>query len=254
MTPPRRPDARRVGSVARAASVLDVLAAAGELGTNELGRRIGTTPSTASRLLATLEGAGLVAYAPSTGRYRLGAHLIELGNAALARLDLRDVARPHLTALVDATGETATLSIPGERDAVTVDFVQSPSLVQGVARIGRPSVAHATATGKVALAFSARPPRLETPLERFTERTIVDPALLEQELAAVRARGFAEARGEREPDLNAVAAPVRDARGELVAIVGIQGPASRFRGARLHEAARLVVERARDLSAALSGR
>jgi IclR family acetate operon transcriptional repressor len=164
---------------------------------------------------------------PDSGRYRLGLRLIALGNAVLARLDLREVARPHLRALVDETGETATLSAPGDPDAITVDFVQSASSVQSVATLGRPSVAHATAAGKVALAFGdvALPPGR---LHAFTERTIVDRAALGNEVERVRGQGWAQALGEREEELNALAAPVRESRGELAAVLGIQGPASRF--------------------------
>ena len=145
----------------------------------------------------------------------------------LARLDLREVARPHLQALVAKTGETATLSAPGEVDAITVDFVQSAASVQSVARVGRPSVAHATATGKVLLAFGSA----ELPagaLKVYTPRTITDRARLAAELERVRRLGCAEAVGEREAHLNAIAAPVFDARGELAAIMGLQGPSSRF--------------------------
>ena len=129
-------------------------------------------------------------HVPETGRYRLGLRLIALGNAVLARLDLREVARPHLRALVEETGETATLSAPGDPDAITVDFVQSASSVQSVARVGRPSVAHATATGKVALAFGdvALPPGR---LHAFTGQTIVDRATLAREIERVRGQGWA---------------------------------------------------------------
>jgi len=128
-----QPAIRLVGSVQRAFAVVDALADAdGELGTNEIARRTGVNASTVSRLLATLAAGGVVEHVQETGRYRLGHRLVELGNVVLARLDLRQIARPHLHALVDSTGETATLSAPGERDAVTVDFVQSPFSVQGV--------------------------------------------------------------------------------------------------------------------------
>lgn len=208
--------------------MLDELAGEpGELGTNEVARRIGIDPSTASRLLATLEAARLVEQVPASGRYRLGLRLLELGNAALARLDLRGAARPHLERLVEETGETATLSVPGERDAVTVDFVQTSSSVQSVARLGRPSVAHATAAGKVLLAFGDVP--LPTGrLESFTRRTLTDPQKLAAAVERVRARSWAEAAGERERDLNAIAAPVFGADGRLAGILGIQGPEGRF--------------------------
>jgi IclR family acetate operon transcriptional repressor len=216
-----------VAAVERAAAALDLLARHEELGTNDLARRIGVNPSTASRLLATLEAARLVEYVPGSGRYRLGLRLLELGNAALARLDVREVARPHLETLVAETGETATLSVPGEREAVTVDFVQSGSSVQSVARLGRPSVAHATATGKVLLAFAdvSLPPG---PLERFTQRTVTDRRKLAAEVERVRAQGWAEAAGERETDLNAIAAPAFAVDQRVAAILGLQGPEGRF--------------------------
>ena len=80
---------------------------------------------------------------------------MRLSSHALGGVDLRAVARPHLDELVDETGETATLSMPGDPDAMTVDFVLSRASVASVVRVGRPSIAHATATGKVMLAFAA---------------------------------------------------------------------------------------------------
>ena len=112
---------RPVGSVARALALLDALAE-GPAGVNALARRIGVNPSSASRLLATLERGGLVEREPG-GPYRLGLHLVALADRVLARLDVRDLARPQLRALVEATGETATLSVPDGEEAVTVDFV-----------------------------------------------------------------------------------------------------------------------------------
>ena len=249
-----KPATRRVAAVERAVALLDALAdGSAELGTNELARRTGLHPSSVSRLLATLTAAGLVEHVEASGRYRLGLRLLDLGNAVLARLDLREVARPHIHALVEATGETATLSAPGDPDAFTVDFVQSASSVQSVARLGRPSVAHATATGKVALAYGgiALPPGR---LERFTARTKVDRAELEAEVEHVRAQGWAGAVGEREDELNALAAPVRGSRGELVAILGVQGPASRFGEQAMARALDPLLARARAISNALGWR
>lgn len=247
-----RPTTRRVAAVERAAALLGTLAAE-ELGTNELARRAGLHPSSVSRLLATLAESGLVEQEAETGRYRLGLRLIELGNAVLARLDLREVARPQLRALVEETRETVTLSAPGDPDAITVDFVLSPSSVQGVARVGRPSVAHATATGKVALAFG----EVQLPpgrLRAFTGRTIADRAALTREIERVREQGWAQAVGEREDDLNAVAAPVHGSRGELAAVVGIQGPASRFDQEGMARALEPLLTRAGAVSHALGWR
>lgn len=246
------PAERHVAAVERAVAVLDVLALGGELGTNEIARRTVMNASTVSRQLATLVAAGLVAHVEASGRYRLGPRLVELGSAALAGLDVRELARPHLRALAAATGETVTLSVPGDPDAITVDFVQSPASVQSVARIGRPSVAHATAVGKVALAFGAAA-LPSGALRAYTPRTISDRDVLAAELARVRARGYAKALGEREEDLNAIAAPVLGPQAALVAVLGVQGPAARFSGSALRAAREPLLAHAAAVSRALGG-
>jgi DNA-binding IclR family transcriptional regulator len=248
---------RPVASVARALALLDELGASPEgLGVNELARRIGVNASTASRLLATLERGRIVERAPGGGPYRLGLRLVALADGVLARLDVRDVARPRLRALVAATGETATLSVPGRGEAVTVDFVPAESSVVSVARLGRPSVGHATAAGKVVLAFArdgdADGLSAEEPA-RFTDRTIVDADALADEIASVRARGWAQAAGEREADLNALAAPVFGRGGELVAVLGLQGPAARLTEERRAEVLPVLLDAATELSRALGG-
>jgi DNA-binding IclR family transcriptional regulator len=246
-----KPAVRHVAAIERAIGVLEALAdEGGDLGTNELARRTGVNASSVSRVLATLSAGSYVEHVEETGRYRLGLRLLQLGNVVLGNLDLRRVARPHLESLVAETGETATLSVSGERDAVTVDFVQSGSSVQSVARLGRPSVAHATATGKVLLAFGGVP--LPTgPLERFTPRTLTDPRKLATAVERVRAQGWAEAAGERERDLNAVAAPIFGAEGRLAGILGLQGPGGRFDRNARRAAVGPLIARANAVSKAL---
>jgi IclR family acetate operon transcriptional repressor len=254
-----------VGSVARATQLLDVLAASDTpLGVNELARRIGVNASTASRLLATLQDAGLVMRTDS-GPYRLGLRLVTLSERVLASLDVRALARPLLARLVAETGETATLSVPGETEAITVDFVPSPSSVVSMARVGRPSVSHATAAGKVMLAYAGGQSGGARPgpgggggpgpvsFARFTPRTITEPGALADELDAVRARGWAEAVGEREADLAALAAPAFGRHGELAAILGVQGPVSRLPAAARRSLREPLLGAAADLSLALGG-
>lgn len=245
-----RPASRQVASVARAVQILDELARArGELGTNEIARRTGINVSTISRILATLADGGLVEHVPSTGRYRLGLGVVRLASAANDGLDIRSLARPCLTELAAALAETATLSVPGEHEAFTLDFVQSPLSVRSVAEIGRISVAHATAVGKVLLAHGGTVP--PGPLKRFTERTIVDRSALEAEVERIREQRWAQALGEREEDLNAVASPVLDRTGALVAILGVQGPAGRFGPREMRRAVELQMEQAALIAAAL---
>ncbi len=197
------------------------------LGVNELARRIGVSPSTASRLLGTLETAGMV-QRDAQGPFRLGLALVTLADRVLSRMDVRALARPVLVELMERTGETATLSVPGEREAITVDSVPSRSSVVSMARLGRPSVAHATAVGKVMLAFGGGPMPRERDLRALTPRTITDRAKLAQEVLRVRQRGYGTVFGEREQDVNAIAAPVFDRAGGLAAILGLQAPSNRL--------------------------
>ncbi|MGI8714847.1 MAG: IclR family transcriptional regulator [Solirubrobacteraceae bacterium] len=262
MTLERPPDlagasgSRSVGSVARAVALLDALATSDSgLGVNELARRIEVNASTASRLLATLLEAGLVTRSDG-GPYRLGLKLLALSDRVLAQLDVRQLARPLLAQLVAQTGETATLSVPGDGEAITVDFVPSPSSVVSMAWVGRPSVSHATAVGKVMLAFAADhgpPGQAGQVLARFTERTITDRDTLAREVAAVRERGYGEAVGEREPDLTAVAVPALGRDGELVAIIGLQGPTARLPAATRRTLREALLVAAAQLGRALGG-
>jgi DNA-binding IclR family transcriptional regulator len=247
-----QPSTRDVEATVRAVAILDALADGGEQGTTRIARRTGISPSTVSRQLGTLARLGLVEHVAETGRYRLGVRILRLASGVLGRLDVRDVARPHLEDLVDAVGETATLSIPGDRDAITVDFVPTDRYLQGVTRLGRPSVAHASSAGKVLLAFGGVPlPRGR--LKRYTPSTITDPARLAREIQRVRADGFATAVEERELGLSAIAAPVWGPGGSLVAVVALQGPTSRFDAKALARARPLLLRCAAVISSALGG-
>ena len=243
-----RPATRQVAAVQRAIAIIDELARARtELGTNEIARRTGINVSTISRILATLTAGGLVDHVTTTGRYRLGVGLVRLANSV--GLDIRSLARPHLEELGNRIGETATLSVPGEHEAFTLDFVQSPLTVRSVAEVGRTSVAHATAVGKVFLAHGGT--LHGGTLKAFTDRTITDRAVLEVEIAKIRETGWAQALGEREEDLNAVAAPILDRSGKLVAILGVQGPAVRFSPRAMRAAVELLTDKAALISSAL---
>ena len=112
-------------------AILDVLAEAGELGTNEIARRPRRDCEHGLAPARHAGRGGLVEHVPETAATGSGSGSSSSANAVLARLDVRTVARPHLEALVAEIGETATLSVPGEPDAVTVDFVAAPHVRAG---------------------------------------------------------------------------------------------------------------------------
>src|SRR5918911_747058 len=220
----------RVQSVDRAAELLGALADHGEpASVFDLADRCRLNRSTAWRILATLEQSGLVERDARTGRYGVGYALVALA-AGAGHEPLVRRAHPLLRALAEACGETASLAVPRNLQLVYVDQVQAPH-VMAANWLGRPTPLHATSTGKALLAWlgeddlaAALPARLQ----RFTDTTITTRAALRAELADVRARGFAISRGELEPALWGVSAPVLDAA-RPVAVVSVWGAEARVR-------------------------
>ena len=146
---------RMVGSVARALSLLEELRDSEEgLGVNELSRRSASTRRPDRGCSPRFESHGLVQRDATARPYRLGLALVTLADRVLSRLDLQALARPVLVELMEGTGETATLSLPGEREAMTVDSPLAGRRVVSMARLERPELfCHATAVGKVMLAY-----------------------------------------------------------------------------------------------------
>ena len=228
-----------IQSVRRAASLLRAFGSgAPELGVSELGRRLNLHKSTVSRLLATLESEGLLERAPGSEKYRLGPEIARLAGRADHFGDVREVARPFLVELAETTRETANLAVLDGDEANNVDQVSGPHLVRIGNWVGRRTPLHCVANGKALLAFLPKTEleRLTAgPLAAFTPHTITRPATLRAGLALVRKQGFATALGEIEEGLNAIAAPIWDADGAVVAAISVSGPAYRVTPERVPE-------------------
>src|SRR4051794_35483761 len=247
--------AQRVQSVERAAALLQALGAAGApASVLELAERCGLNRSTAWRILATLEDAGLVEREPATGRYGVGYAVVALA-AGAGHEPLMRRAHPALRALAEDCAETASLAVPRRLQLVYVDQVQAPH-VMAANWLGRPTPLHATSTGKAFLAWlsdeelgAALPGRLE----RFTDTTITGRPALRAELAAVRTRGHAVSRGELEPALWGVSAPVLDG-GRVAAVVSVWGTETRIRARGLDALGARTAATAAEVGALVAAR
>jgi IclR family acetate operon transcriptional repressor len=207
-----------------------------ELGVTEMARAIGVHKSTASRLAATLERAGFLARVGE--RYRLGTEIMRLGSVALRNFDVLTAMRGAMEKVAQATGETVNLAVPEGEDVLNVAEVPSSYiLTSSTGWTGRRTRPHATANGKVLMAYDALP--VPKRLERYTPATITTRKALGEELETVRARGYAVAVGELEDALVAVATPVFDGAGTCVAALSVSGPSSRLTPERLEVVARL---------------
>jgi DNA-binding IclR family transcriptional regulator len=197
---------------------------------------LGVHKSTASRLAAALQRAGLLTR--SGRRFRLGPEVIRLGTLALRNLDLVALMQPAMDKLSQQTGETVNLAVPDGANILNIAEVPSTYILScSGGWIGRRTKPHAVANGKVLLAHGAI--LVPRQLERYTERTITDPEALIAELAAIRRDGYATAVAELEEGLVAVAAPVFDATGACVAALSVSGPGYRMRPDNLAELGKL---------------
>ncbi len=225
-----------VQSVDRAVAILEILARDGEAGVTEVARELDVHKSTASRLLAALDRRELVAQDTARGKFRLGVGIVRLAGAVSRKLDLVQESRPVCRALAQQVGETVNLAILSGRDALYLDQVAGPAALSPHNWAGQRIPLHATSDGKVLLAYlseAERQERLAPPLARFTDRTITAAAEFGDLLAEVRRRGFATAVEELEAGLTAIAAPVRNAEGNVIASISASGPSFRIPADRI---------------------
>lgn len=244
-----------IASVNHAIAVLKALPADGApMGVNELARRTGLHKSTVSRLLATMERHQFVQRAAEDRRVMLGIGLVALVSPLVSNLDMVRIGKPIMSALATETGETTILGLWNGREAVMVELVIGPRAVVHVAWPGKTVPAHTTAIGKVFLAClpeGATAGAMTGTLQRFTQRTLTDPAALADDLALCRARGYAVNDQENELESCGVAAPVRDFRGNVVAALSLAVPKHRFDSNSQEALAGRVVAEARKMSTQL---
>lgn len=219
---------------------------------SELAGATGLAKSTTSRLLFALERGGLVRR-DEAGAYEPGELFLRYAGRAGREFELIELSRPHLKRLSEATGETINLGVARRGHVEQLNQVDSRYVLGTTNWVGRPVSLHASALGKVLLAYggAALPPGR---LPRFTDKTITNRTELAEELAEVRRHGYAVAIDELEPGLVAIAAPVLKAGGEVVAAISISGPGNRLTPPRIAEAAAHCRAEAAAFSALLGHR
>ncbi|NNH74638.1 IclR family transcriptional regulator [Nocardia uniformis] len=249
-----------IQSIERAAAVLRLLArGSGLLGVGEIAAALGLAKPTAHGILRTLQGVGFVEQDPATGKYRLGAALGQLGAGYLDANELRSRALNWADALAARSGEAVRIAAPQHGDVVVVHHVFRPDNTEQVMAVGEALPAHATALGKVLLAYDAELAAAVRGggLLGSTHRTITDRAALNRALVEVRNSGWAGEIEEFHTGTAGIAAPIRAHGGLVVGAIGISGPVDRLCDTHLRPRKALVGkvqdaahEVSRDLGAA----
>ncbi|MBD2848359.1 IclR family transcriptional regulator [Paenibacillus sp. IB182496] len=233
-----------VRAVERALEILLCFTAGSDLAMTQIAERTGLHKSTVHRMLATLEEKGFVARDSASDRYRLGMSIWELSAHLANTDDPATVCLPEMERLRDTLGETVSLYVRDGMERIRIQAVQSNQAIRRVAPVGARLPLYVGASSKVLLAFDER---AITTSDMKGWLASVDREQLLNQLEQIRALGYATSIEEREPGAAAVAAPIFDRSGRLVAALSVSGPASRLTAAKLEEHAAVIVHSARLL-------
>jgi IclR family transcriptional regulator, KDG regulon repressor len=248
----------RLSSVAMAVRLMKAFSdGEAEIGVSALAARLGLAKSTVHRLASTLVAEGMLEQNPESGRYRLGIALFGLGALVRRRMSLSAEAKPFLFELREETNETVLLAIPADSEVMYVYNLESTQAIRMRSDIGVRQPAWCTAVGRAIFAFQGEPAvarMLSGPLAARTARTLTQPKALRAALAEVRRLGYAVDDEESEAGMRCIAAPVRDAGGEVIAAVGVAGPVQRLSPEALVAIAAPVMQTAEAISARLGYR
>jgi DNA-binding IclR family transcriptional regulator len=215
-------------SVIKALDILEEMnSSSKEVGVKELSERLEVSKSTAHRFLATLEYKGYIEQVEEKGKYRLSLKLFEMGNNIQKSLDLHSRSLPVLQDLNRRMNKTVHLVVLDKGEAVFVNKLAGYPTPVTYSHIGKRSPAYCLASGKVLLAYLSHDDLdaiyQDKKLTQFTQNTYVDLAKLKRHLAKIRKEGVAFDFGEYEPNVNCVAAPIKNHLGQVVAAVSLSG-------------------------------
>ena len=225
-----------------------------ELGVAEVAKILGRSKSTVSGWMSAMHDVGLLDRANGGSRYRLGIRLAALGELAKRATSPQIVAAPLLEQLSKRTKETATLNALMGNEVVNTFVVESHQPIHSGGGLGIPMPIHATAAGKVLIAWKTPEEirhLLPLRLEKFTDQTVTDIDEFIAELATVRREGYSTAVSELASDLFVASAPVRDSSGKVVAAISIAAPTSRISAKKTPSVAPDLVATAEAISRGL---
>ena len=248
----------QVQSLARALAILNRLAAAEEGATlTEVAQQVGLSPSTAHRLLTTLEGERYVHFDAERRLWSVGVQAFVAGSGFLKTRSLAAAARPHMRALMEDGGETVNLAVEDGGEAVYLAQVECRQMMRAFARPGGRVPLHCSSVGKALLSAMGEAELARVlhrhGLARLTVKTVTSGAALREDLRAARARGYAVDDEENAVGLRCVAAVVFNEAAEPVAAMSLSGPMARIPDERIPVLGELVRRKADAATAGLGG-
>ena len=249
----------QVQSLTRGLSLLEALARAERgLTLTDLAQRVQLAPSTAHRLLATLEKMGYVYQGGELGRWYIGLQAFTVGTSFLANRDFVAQSHPYMRRLMEQSGETANLGIIDGTEAVFIDQVQCREMMRTIVKLGSRVPLHASGVGKAI--FAALPDdQIDAILKvkglpRITANTITSPETMWASVRVIRQRGWSFDDEEHALGTRCVAAPIYDEHADVLGAISLAGPSSRLPDERIKQLGPVVAHTAEELTHRLGGR
>ena len=238
--------------------IINQLAAADEgMTLTHIAECVGLPPSTAHRLLTTLEQERYVHFDHERRLWSVGVQAFMTGAAFLRTRNLVGIARPYMRALMNESTEAVNLAIEDENEAVYLAQVECRQMMRALARPGARVPLYCSSVGKALLCATPDGDLAKAlqrqPMRRLTEKTIVNRTALRDELALTRERGFAIDDEEHAFGLRCVAGLVFDEFGEPMAAISISGPTARISSERIAHLGEVVRRKADEITAQLGG-
>ncbi|MGB0682090.1 MAG: IclR family transcriptional regulator domain-containing protein [Magnetovibrionaceae bacterium] len=249
----------QVQSLARALNLMNALTDEDQgLNLTDLAQKVGLAPSTAHRLLTTLQEMRFVRYDTERGAWMVGVQAFVVGNAFARSRDVIAMSRPHMRQLMEESAETVNLAVEDQGEAIYMSQVECRQMMRAIAKPGGRVNLHCSGVGK-ALMSAMSADEVAKILQRhglpkYTEFTLDTPAKLREDLDKARAQGFALDDQENAIGLRCVAAPVFDELGRPLAALSLSGPMARITDKRVPILGSMVIHFAKEVTKILGGR
>lgn len=198
----------------------------------DISKKLSIYPSTVHRILSTLKSGGFVEQDPKTQKYLLGMRLVEFGSSKLNNMNLTKEIGPYLKELKEKFNETVHLGVLRKNKLLYLAKEESSQTIRMVSQIGNLAPLHCTGLGKILLAFLPYEKKDEilnkTKLIAYTNNTITNKKILEDELSKIKKQGFAIDDEEHEKDVFCIAVPVNNFENQTIAAISISVPKFRM--------------------------
>ena len=245
-------------SVSRALSLLSKLAEEPEgLNLSELARRVKLAPSTAHRLLTTLQLDRFVRF--EEGRWLVGVQAFNVGSSYMRSRDISHMARPYLRMMMQETGETSNLALLDNNGSslMYVSQVECPQLMRALSKPGAKAPWTCSAVGKICLAHLkptiANQIISQSGFTQFTRKSIMDESVFLREIGKAKQLGFAVDEEENSDGLRCIASPIFDEASNVIGALSVSGPSVRIEEQKLPNFGRATLRTAKELTRALGG-